>query len=321
MSKKPRTPAQLANDKRLAERARARKAEKEFEPTEVKEAKAAGTVSPTPVVAPPPVTDEVVPVETQPVVSPVLTAPAQFTNEQLMAMMLQMTQEMNQLKAAIPGLTQATPQQKLEELNRMNIGTARVTSNGVQGMVQKYSVDRNFYPDPTERLLSEPALARFAMKENYIFRWSVDGEMYEKDKVKYGEPRFTIELFRKLYDDEGQPTGQMALIARQMQHEDEMTVQIVAARNGWADKFGEGEEGYRQLMDEVRYWRMQQWLLNLFTPPKVESHRKRPLQQVIDGKVVEVYDTEELTDKDSGVSKASTLRTQEGVGKVATPSA
>jgi hypothetical protein len=104
-----------------------------------------------------------------------------------------------------------------------------------------------------------------------------------------------------------------------MLHEDEFTTRIMAMRMGIMDQFEDTEEGFRALMNEIRYQRFQQWLVAIFTPAKIQTHRKRPLTQVIDGKVVEVYDTEEFTDHDTAVSQASSLRSETGVGSVAIP--
>lgn len=305
MAKKPRTEKQLANDRRLAEMAKAKAKEKDFKPTEVleKQAKQAG---PAPI-------EEPVEIQEEKPSSPALPASPQV-DPQLVAAIVAATME---LQRQNPQAMAAQPEQKLDEIARMS--GASVGVNGVQGVVSKYSVEKSYYPDPTQRLLSEPSLVRFALKENYLFRWQVDGVEYVKNNVAFSEPRFTLELFRKLYDDEGNPTGRAALVARNMLHEDQMTTRMAAVRLGLVEKFGDGEDNMREIMDEVRYWRMQQWLLDLFRPAKIETHRKRPTSQVIDGKVVEVFDTETLIDKDSAKSQTATLQNQSGVGNVTVP--
>ena len=316
--------AKMAAGRAKAKAAKEAKEEPEFEPTEVKEKKAAEQAAgeaKTVEFAEPPVKDEVEDVVVPEQTSQPLTPPADMDANQLMQMMAQTQQMIAQTLAQNPQVAQATPEQKVEEVARLTGNEARVGAKGVQGIVFRYPVERDWYPDPTDRLLDEPQLRRFAMRENYIFRWAVDGETYEKNGVTFSEPRFTVELFRRLYDDEGQETGKMALVARHMQMEDEMTTRKVAQELQILDKFPEGEEGFRQLMSEVRYHRIQQWLLDIFRPAKIKTFRKRPTQQVIDGKVVEVYDTEELTDKDTAASQASTLKSEAGVGGVAVPGA
>lgn len=222
-----------------------------------------------------------------------------------------------------PQIQQATPDQKLADLesampNRPH--EARIGGGGeVQGVVYKYDVSKDFYPDPTNQLLSESRLARFAMKENFIFRWSVDGVEYKKNNITYTEPRFTLELFRKIYNDEGDPTGKASLVSRQMLHEDEFTTRIMAMRLGVIDEYDKDDEGFRALMSAMRYERFKQWLFSIFTPPKIETHRKRPITQVINGKAVEVFDTETLIDASSAEDKTAALASQDGIGKIATP--
>lgn len=311
MAKKPRTEKQLANDARLREMAKARKkatTEEEFEPTEVRENREAQENWQ------PPVTDDVVEEPTPVGGSPVLEAPTQFTNEQLMSMMLSMQQSIIALQQGNPQALAAAPDDKIAEIGR-GLNKAYITENGVQGILVKYPIEHSHYPDPTKRLFDEPSLKRFALSENYIFKWEVDGVTYEKDRVKYSEPRFTLSLFRRLYDENNEPTGKAALVARQMQHEDEVTAQIAAQRMGILDQF----ESVDQLLDEIRYLRLRQWLFDIFTPPKIVAFKNKSTTQVINGKAVEVFDTENLTDHDSGVEKAESIASQSGVGSIKTP--
>jgi len=331
-TKKPRTAAQLANDERLRNRKKTNGVvdapvapatapplppeDDEFEPTDVKEAKAAQPE----LVAPTPSEDaEQIEAVEDPVVSPQLPVqPAVDPN--LVASIVAAVMEVQRQN---PQVATATPEQKIAELESIEPKKrhkARISADGaVQGIVFKYEVDKGYYPDPTQRLLSEPKLARFAMHENFIFKWEVDGVEYKKDNITFSEPRFTLELFRRLYDEEGAPTGKAALVARQMQHEDEFTTRIAAQKLGILRDYEESEEGFAQLMSEIRYWRLQQWLFAIFTPPKIQTFRRRATRQVIDGKQVEVYDTEQLTDHDTGVSQASTLQSQSGIGSIAVP--
>ena len=225
----------------------------------------------------------------------------------LMKTILQLQQQVQELQST--GVVQnATPEQKFDELSKVSSSTARVGQNGIQGIIFKYEVDKGYYPDPTERLLNEPKLQRFAMHDNYIFKWDVDGVEYKKDNITYAEPRFTVELYRRLFDEEGNDTGRAALVARNMLHEDEMTTRVSASRLGILDNFSNDEEGFRLLMNEIRYWRIQQWLFGIFAPPKVNTFQRKATTQVIDGKVVEVFDTETITDAASASSQVQQIR-------------
>lgn len=337
-AKKPRSEKQLANDERL----RSKKAEvaapvappvtppedDDFKPTEVVEKELAGKAKvdaglddglKEPEIKEDAELTTVLPEDNQPTPVP-QTAPV---DQNLIAAVVAAVMQAQQ---SFPQAAQASPDQKFDELEaaapqqRNRQHSARLGAGGeVQGVVFRYEVDKGYYPDPTARLLDESRLARFAMKENFIFRWSVDGVEYKKNNITYSEPRFTLELFRRLYNEEGEHTGRAALVARQIMHEDEFTTKIMAMRLGIIDQFEDTDEGFRALMNEIRYQRLQQWLFAIFTPPKITTFRKRPTTQVIDGKAVEVYDTETLTDHDTGVSAAATLQSQAGIGSVAVP--
>lgn len=289
-------------------RSKANKDEPDFVPTQVVEAKAKAEALKEPTVK-----DETIDVAEETPSSPALPVAPQV-DVALIASIVAATLE---LQKQNPQAMAAAPSQKIDEIARLS--GASVGANGVEGIVSKYPVEKSYYPDPTNRLMAEPSLQRYALQHNYLFRWNVDGVEYIKNNVAFSEPRFTLELFRKIYDDDGVPTGKAALVTRNMLHEDQMTTRMASVKLGLVEKFGEGEDNMRELMDEVRYWRMQQWLFQVFSPAKIETHRKRPTTQVIDGKVVEVFDTETLIDKESAQTQSSTLQSQAGVGGVATP--
>jgi len=229
-----------------------------------------------------------------------------------------------------PQAINATPEQKLDEtakhLTTDQANYARISANGVQGVVFKFPVDSEYYADPTDRLYDEPSLKRFAMRENYIFRWAVDGETYVKNGVTFSEPRFTIELFKRLYDEDGNPqinpkTGHptMALVARQFQHEDELTTRVAAQRLGILEKYANDERGFKLLMDEIRYYRIQNWLLAVFSKAKISTFNRQSRTMNINGEIVEVFDTEKLTDPAKAATQTSTLQTTEGIGNIRVP--
>lgn len=277
MAKKPRTEKQLANDQRLRDRKKN------------KEAEATAPVEPTPE-AP------------APQASPTFTA---LTTEQKDAMLLQLLAKVTDLENArtVP----MSADKALEETAKMQGYDVNVGKNGVQGRVFKYPIEKSYYPDPTDRLYDEPILRRFNLRDNFYFDWEVEGVEYEKYGVTYAEPRFIVRLFRRMFEDDGiTPNGQLALVNRQIQHEDEIAARTAAGKLGMTDSF----ESFQEMMDEMRYYRIRQWLLDLFTPVQVHSHSKQSTQMVIDGKVVEVFDTEAIIDGESGKSKATTIESQ-----------
>lgn len=282
MAKKPRSEKQLANDERLRNR---KKKEPIIKPLTVEELEAQKAEQATPPETPTPV--------------------AGLTAEQKDALLLQLLSKVTEMenKSAIP----RSVDESLEQTAKMQGYNVNVGKDGVQGRVFKYPVEKSFYPDPTERLYDEPILKRFNLRENFYFDWEVEGVEYEKYGVTYAEPRFIVRLFRRLFEDDGiTPSGQLALVNRQIQHEDEVAARTAASKLGMTDQF----ESFQEMMDEMRYYRIRQWLLDLFTPVQVHSHTKQATTMVIDGKVVEVYDTEAIIDGDSGKSKASTIKSQ-----------
>lgn len=278
MTKKPRSEKQLANDKRLAEAAKARKAE-------AQQLEEAHTDHAT--------TDSFPEKRTVEVDASVL--------ETLMKKVADLEANKN------PEMTPEAALQYTAQVSNPQGFNTNIGANGVQGRIFKYPVEKSFYPDPTERLYDEPKLKRFGLRDNFKFDWDVEGVEYEKYGVTYAEPRFTIRLFRVIFDDDGvTPTGKLALINRAIQHEDEIVARAAADKLGLADTF----TSFQDMMNEMRYYRFRQWLLDLFTPVTVEQHTRQAQPMVIDGKVVEVFDTEVLIEKSQAESKASTIASQ-----------
>jgi len=198
------------------------------------------------------------------------------------------------------------PAAAIEAYQKMGLGNGvSVTAQGgVQGQIFKYPVDPGHYADPTDRLYDDPRLSRFAMRENYIFRWDVEGETYEKHGITYTEPRFIVELYKFTFDEEtGAKTNLIQLINRNLLHEDEFVTTVMANKLGLTEMFPDKAA----LMDEVRYYRIRDWLLPLFTPVKTTSFKNKLRSMVINGKAVEVRDSEVLLDDDSANSKAGSL--------------
>lgn len=177
---------------------------------------------------------------------------------------------------------------------------------GVQGRVVKHSLSKADYPDPTDRLYDDPQLKRHNLRDNYIFTWEVTGEQYQKDNVTYAEPRFIVSLYRRLFNDMDEDTGRAALISRNILHEDEFIAQIIADKLGLLENFSSTKE----MMDEIRYRRIRDWLIPIFIPVKPEQHANRRTEMVIDGKAVEVFDTEKVLGEAAADSKAATIQQQ-----------
>lgn len=290
MAQKPRTPKQLANDQRLAALAKERKAARER------------GAAPNQGSEPAPTTAPELPGEQ-------LAAPAQPSQLPNMSdtlkdeLLLKLLREVEELKTQQPA--GYNPQAALETKGQMLNGGVTLGKNGLQGVVMRYEIEPSYYPNPVERLYDVPELRRFNLRDNYFMDWKVEGVEWEKANITYAEPRFTCRIFRKMFDEDGvTPNGQFALINRMILHEDEVVTRIAADKLGLREIVG---DDFTLLMDEARFYRIKQWLLDLFKVPKVETHSKQPRQMVVDGKVVEMFDSEVLIDGDSGITKADSV--------------
>lgn len=156
------------------------------------------------------------------------------------------------------------------------------------GTYEKFSSLPSDYPDPTPRLSHEARLARFAFTENYELEFDVSRLAYEtKDGRNVAEPRFTLRLIGIKFDDDGNKTNSRYIIRTLTFHEDPQAALEVARRNELSvDAFG-GEQGF---LDEMRYLRMRDWLLEAFYPPKRDQVRKNVHEEVLGGRVVQVFE-------------------------------
>lgn len=155
------------------------------------------------------------------------------------------------------------------------------------GTHEKYLVDPQGYPNPSERLSRELRLQRFAFKENYELEWQVGVSSYQtKDGVNTREPKFTIDLNRIMYDeDSGERTNRRYTVCRAIFHEDPQAALVVAQENGVDVKAYEE----KVFLDEMRYLRVRDWLMEAFypRPPQVSKRKK---EMVIGNRVVEVFE-------------------------------
>lgn len=162
------------------------------------------------------------------------------------------------------------------------------TNQGLVGTREKYILDPAHYPDPRERLAQEPKLARFAFDMNYELEFNVGVSQYQtKDGVNTKEPKFTIQLNRVVIDEEtGEPTDGRYVITQGIFHEDPEAAIVVASEQGidvnaWEEK---------PFLDEMRYLRFRDWLLEAFYTPLPARDRKNKREVVINGKLVQYFE-------------------------------
>lgn len=153
--------------------------------------------------------------------------------------------------------------------------------------ITKYSVNAKDYPDPRDRLFQEPKL----VLKNFNTTWwsleyKVDRVQYDKDGVHYVEPRFTLELWHIIEDEEtGEPSNKKYKVCSGMFFEDPESYIIVANERG----IDVPEEIQGQFCDEMRYLAQRDWLVEAFYPPKPQKASTRT-EQVIGNVLVEVVE-------------------------------
>jgi hypothetical protein len=161
-------------------------------------------------------------------------------------------------------------------------GTGKLT-----GTYEKYAIDPANYPDPTARIAVHPKLQRFAFDLNYELIYTLGTSEYTTiDNVRTREPKFSLELVRVVMDEEtGEPTNGRYVICRLVMHEDPETALIIAREQG----LPVNENGELEFLNEMRFIRMRDWVLECFypAPVKAESNKR---EMVINGKLVTYYE-------------------------------
>lgn len=183
-----------------------------------------------------------------------------------------------------------------------NTDAATVSNGKLTGTVEKYILDPNNYPDPRDRLRAEKKLQRFAFDLNYELQWIIGESRYETiDHVRMVEPRFNLILTRIMLDEfSGADTGGRYDVAQIIMHEDPTAAMIIAQQQ----ELDIPREDERLFLNELRYIRLRDWLIDCFYPP-APTTTKQKRDMVIDGRLVEYYEknVEEGTGK-SGIGKS-----------------
>src|SRR6266542_1829127 len=154
------------------------------------------------------------------------------------------------------------------------------------GRVDRYIIDPANYPDPCEGLSQEPRLQRFAFPINYELEFTVSSTQYQNQEgVNMREPKFTLELHCVVIDEEtGESTSGRYVVCRSIFHEDPEAALVIARDNGYeVDQTNE-----KLFLDEMRYLRMRDWLLEAFYPRAAQPTRQKK-EVVVGGKLVEFF--------------------------------
>lgn len=154
------------------------------------------------------------------------------------------------------------------------------------GRVDKFVVDPANYPDPCARLSQEARLQRFAFPINYELDFKVTSTQYQNQEgVNMREPKFTLELHKVVMDDEsGLATDGRYVVCRAIFHEDPEAALVIARDNG----IEVDQSNEKDFLDEMRYIRMRDWLLEAFYPKAAQPTRQRK-EVVVGNKLVEFF--------------------------------
>lgn len=155
-------------------------------------------------------------------------------------------------------------------------------------VVTKYSFNPADYPNPVERFFTESKLKLKGFTKDW---WDVGYEVqkvnYEEDGTKYVAPRFKLELYRILEDEEtGEPSVSRFTRKIGLFFEDPDSFLEIASQHG----LNIPESFEKEFMDEMRYLTMRDWLVDIFYPPKSTDKKSNKVETVIGNQLVEVFE-------------------------------
>ena len=198
-------------------------------------------------------------------------------------------------------------QKQIEELKaamRFMVPTAppvasqvQVGVGGLVGTHNKYAIDPLNYPDPRERLYDEKLLTRFAFKENYELTWQITNTSYTTiDNIRMREPKFTIELLKVQIDENtGERLNGRYLISTAVFHEDPDAAVAIAKEKG----LHIDENNQKEFLDEMRYMRIRDWLLDCFIDPKPVQAKQNKRDVMLGNKVVPFFEINSVEKADN----------------------
>lgn len=195
----------------------------------------------------------------------------------------QLKQQVAELMAKVNQLT-SQPQVQAQP-DPMNQGPV-ATAYGIKGTLERYPTAAGNYPSPVDRIKQEPRLAQLAFDINYELTYEVAMTKYDtKDGMSVKEPRFNVQINRVVFDDEGNKTNQRYIVRKAIFHEDPDTAVTIAEQQGF--DFSAMPE--LDFLNEMRYLRIRDWVLEVFFPKPVDN-KPKVREVVIGGKLVPVFE-------------------------------
>ncbi len=197
--------------------------------------------------------------------------------------------ELEQLKRHVQELEQLIRSQAQNQVVPPALPGAQVTSRGIVGTVTKFSVNPSDYPDPRDRLFHEQRLILQGFNRDWWdLDWTVTAVNYDgKDNIHYSEPKFQLKLIRILPDpDTQEPSSKRYVLWKGSFFEDPAAALQVANQYG----LPVNPENEKLFLDEMRYLRIRDWLMEAFYPPKPAQNKVNKKEMVINDRVVEVFE-------------------------------
>ena len=197
-----------------------------------------------------------------------------YNIDELMRQMREMKENMDLMRAVM--LKGADTSRETPKMDRQG---------DLVGEWEKYLVDPAAYPNPTERLKSEPRLKPIAFDYNYEMDYEVGVSAYQtKTGRNIREPKFQITLNRIVMDDQGNPTNKRYIARKLVFHEDPQAAIVIARDNN----IEVNEQDERLFLNEMRYLRVRDWLFDIFWPKPIDE-KAQIRDEVIGGTVVQVF--------------------------------
>lgn len=169
----------------------------------------------------------------------------------------------------------------------------QVTQRGtVVGTLEKFPVDPKHYPaqeEIFERLLNERRLTLQGFGRDW---WDIEYEVssvnYDtKDGLNVTEPKFQVRLIRIIpHPETNEPSNRRYTLHKLTLFEDPRAAVQTAREHG----LEVDEANERRFLDEMRYLRIRDWVIESFYPPKPTQDRTNKREEVIGNRLVEVFE-------------------------------